>query len=400
MSQGSEGALTLTIKMRVSPEPDSHQELLDLMKRYRDALNYSIRVIIESKALSLSKAHRLLYSTLKEKFSLPSKIAQDCYREALAIAKSWFKNPNKGRIPTAKTPRIWLTNKLSYRVINDYVELLGGLKLRIIGWDKRYDCYPSGDARLILRNGKFILEISKRIPKPVKYNPKGILAVDVNEKHIVVGNSRFKYRFETVVERALHYKKLAEKLQEKYSSPRYNAWLRRRGIRERIRYFHRRARNIVEDWVKKLSHRVVVLAKQHQYAIAREDLTGLVENLRKLPREHKVALIILSYREISKWIDWQSEKRGVPVVVVGPRGTSMRCPKCNTKMREISYRVFKCEVCGLEADRDTIAVLNIEKRALSKMWGALIPLNAPQMTDVNPNRCGEPMNPLKGTLAL
>jgi len=34
------------------------------------------------------------------------------------------------------------------------------------------------------------------------------------------------------------------------------------------------------------------------------------------------------------------------------------------------------------------------------MWGALTPLNAPQMTDVAPNRWGEPVNRPKGTLAL
>ena len=83
--------LTLTVKMKVSPEPDSCQELLCLMKRYRDALNYSIKAIIEREALSLSKAHKLLYSDLKEKYGLPSRIAMDCYREALAIAKSGWR---------------------------------------------------------------------------------------------------------------------------------------------------------------------------------------------------------------------------------------------------------------------------------------------------------------------
>jgi len=59
------------------------------------ALNYSIRTVVENKALSLGKAHKVLYSVLKEWFSLLFKIAQDCYREALAIAKSWLKT----RIP-------------------------------------------------------------------------------------------------------------------------------------------------------------------------------------------------------------------------------------------------------------------------------------------------------------
>jgi len=34
-----------------------------------------------------------------------------------------------------------------------------------------------------------------------------------------------------------------------------------------------------------------------------------------------------------------------------------------------------------------------------EMGGSLTTPTALQMTDVNPNRCGEPVNPLKGTLA-
>jgi putative transposase len=250
----------------------------------------------------------------------------------------------------------------------------------------RYDNYPNGDAILLFKDGKFILGISKRVPKPAKYVARGVLAVDVNEKHIAVGNSQHEYRFETAVEKALHYKRLAEELQKKYSFIKYSAWLRRRGIRERIRYFYRKARNIVEDWVKKTSHKIVSLAKQHLYAVAREDLTGLIESLRKLPKEHIVSLLILSYRRLEHWINWQCEKNGVPLIVVEPRGTSTTCPMCSSKLIENSYRRLKCSRCGFEADRDTIAVLNIEKRALAQMWGALTPLNAPQMTDVAPNR--------------
>jgi putative transposase len=367
MSSGDEGSLTLTVKVRVRAEPKAFRELLSLMYRYREALNYAIRVVVENKALTLGKAHRLLYNVLKDRYGLPSKVAVDCYREAIAIAKSWLNNPNRGNMPRAKALRVWLTHKYSYRVNGNYVELLGGYRLEIVGWDMRYDNYPNGDARLLFKDGKLVLEVSKHMPRPRRYPPRGVLAVDVNEKYIVVGNSLFEYRVKTPIEKVMHYKQLAERLQRKYSSPRYNAWLRRRGVKKRISYFHAKARRIIEDWVKKTSHRIITLARQHQCTVAREDLTGLIESLRKLPREHKVSLLILSYRKISEWIDWQSEKHGVPVIVVEPKGTSTRCPRCSSKMRENGYRVFKCPVCSFEADRDTVAVLNIEKRAVTDL---------------------------------
>jgi len=390
MSAGDEGELTLTVRMKVSPEPEQQQAVLDLMRRYRDALNFSIRVIIANRALSLSRAHRLLYKELRERYGLSARAALDCYREAIAIAKSWLRNPRRGGMPIVKGLSMWLTHGLGYRVKGDHVELAGGYRLRVIGWDRRYDSLPSREARLVFRDGEFTLYVFKRAPRPAKYAPKGVLAVDVNERQIVVGNSRVEQRVETPVERALRYRRLAERLQEKYSSSRYNAWLRRSGIRRRVRHFHRKARNIIEDWARRTAHIIVSLAKQGQLAVAREDLTGLVESLRRLPKGHRTALVMLGYRRLGYWIDWQAEKNGVPILVVEPAGTSSTCPRCGSELVEVGHRMLRCPRCGLEADRDTIAVLNIERRALSKMGGSLATPTAPQMTDVNPNRWGEP----------
>jgi len=400
MPAGGEGELTLSVRMRVSPEPEGQQAVLDLMRRYRDALNYSVRAIIASRALSLTRAHRLLYNDLRERYGLPSRVAQDCYREAIAIARSWLKNPKRGAVPTVKGLSVWLTHELGYRVKGGYVELAGSYRLRIIGYDRRYDNFPSREARLVFRDGEFTLYITKKMPRPAKYAPKGVLAVDVNERQVVVGNSSVEQRIETPVERALRYRRLAERLQEKYSSPKYSAWRRRGGIRRRIRHFHRKARDIIEDWARRTSHMIISLAKQSQLAVAREDLTGLIESLRRLPKEHRTALIALGYRRLAFWIDWQAEKGGVPLFVVEPAGTSSTCPRCGAKLVEVGYRRLRCPNCGLEGDRDTIAILNIEGRALSKMGGSLATPTAPQVTDVSPNRWGEPVNRPKGALAL
>ena len=334
MPAGGEGELTLTVRMMVSPEPEGQRAVLDLMRRYRDALNYSIRTVIASRALSLTKAHWLLYNDLRERYGLPAKAAQDCYRAAIAIAKSWLKNPKRGKVPTARGLSMWLTHEQDYRVKGDHVELAGGHRLRIIGWDRRYDDFPNREARLVFRDGEFTLYITKKVPRPAKYAPKGVLAVDMNERQVVMGNSHVELRIETPIERALHYRGLAERLQGKYSSPKYNAWRRRRGIRRRIGHFHRKARNIIEDWARKMSHMIISLARQSQLAVAREDLTGLVESLRRLPKDHRTALIALGYRRLGYWLDWQAEKGGGPLFVVDPAGTSSTCPRCGAKFVE------------------------------------------------------------------
>jgi Transposase and inactivated derivatives len=94
----------------------------------------------------------------------------------------------------------------------------------------------------------------------------------------------------------------------------------------------------------------------------------------------------MQYRKVQYWIDWQSKKHGLLVKYVYAAYSSVKCPKCTNKMKEISYRLFKCS-CGYENDRDVIAIINLNGR------GSLSLSTAPHMRYVAPNQ-------LRGTLAL
>jgi len=384
MASGDEGVLTLSISMRVSPEPGA----IELLRRYNTALNYAINKILRLNLKKIGEIHNALYRELREWFGLPSRLAIDCYRDALANANAWRNNPKKGRRPRVKKLSMLLHQGQGYRVKDGYVEIIGGIRLRIIGWDRRYDEYENGEARLVYRDGKMMLWISKKVPKPQPYKPRDAIAVDVNERKIVYGDDRINKERDTKIGEAHRWKKLAEDLQKKYSSTRYPAWRRRRGILNRIRSYHRKARNILEDWARKTSLRIVGLAKKLGYAVAREDLTGLINSLRKIKnKDHRTKLIIMGYSRLGRWIDWQAEKHGVPLAIINPNGTSSECPKCDTELEENGYRRLRCPKCGFEGDRDAIGKLNIRKRALKKLGisgGALAPLTAPQMTDVKP----------------
>jgi len=396
---GNEGYLTLTIKARVRPEPCA----IELMRKYKMALQYAVNWILDRSTVvqagkrvkyfvpKVSEVHRGLYETLKNVYGLPAKVAQDCYRNALAIAKSWLGNGAKGRRPTIKRVAIWLTPRHSYRIRNDYVELASNCQMKIIGADKRYAENEYKEARLAQCGNDLCLYIFVRIPRTQPYSPKGVVAVDVNKRYIYFGNLQNVSRVPTAIKRAERWRLLGERLYQKYSWPKYMAWIRRRKVLHRIRHFYRRARNIIEDWARKVAVLIVSKAHSCQAAIAVENLRGLKTRLEKTAYRHRRAATWMAYRKLDWWINWQATKRGVPVVVVDPRDTSSTCPRCGTKLVEVGYRYMRCPSCGFEGDRDVIAVVNIEKRALAQMGGILVSPTAPQMTDVTTNRCGEPM---------
>jgi len=208
--------------------------------------------------------------------------AIECYRDALANTNAWRNNPRKGRRPRVRKLSMLLHPGSGYRVKEGYVEIIGGIKLKIIGWDGRYDQYENEEARLVYREGKMMLWISRKIPRPEPYQPRDVIAVDINEKKIVYGDHVINKERDTEIDEAHRWKKLAEDLQKRYSFTRYPAWRRRRGILNRIRSYHRKARNILEAWARKTSLGIVRFAKKLGYAVAREDLTGLINSLRKI----------------------------------------------------------------------------------------------------------------------
>jgi len=56
---------------------------IELIEKYRLALNYAINRILSQDLMTIRDAHRELYRELREWFGLPSRIAVDCYRDAL-----------------------------------------------------------------------------------------------------------------------------------------------------------------------------------------------------------------------------------------------------------------------------------------------------------------------------
>jgi len=356
--------LIATVKAKVDPTP----ELIELLKRYRDGLNLAIRWAVEEarargRLPTLSEIYRAIYEPLKA-IGLPPKIAAECYREALAVVKSYITNGASGKTPVVKTLHMWLRRD-AYSVRDGYLYVAGGYRARIIGVEERYEERKWREAKLVYRGGDMYLYIAVEIPKPTPVAQKGVIAVDVNERYVYYGNSQWVKKVETPVEKAVRLRELAERLARKRSTTHHPPWRKGKELLARIRHYYKKARDVVEDWARKAAVRIVEEARRQSCAVAVEDLTGLKESIRELPKTHKVKLMALAYRRLLWWIKWQAAKRGVVVVEVDPRGTSTTCPKCGGEMADVRHRRMRCTACGFETGRDVAAVLNIERKARS-----------------------------------
>jgi putative transposase len=66
------------------------------------------------------------------------------------------------------------------------------------------------------------------------------------------------------------------------------------------------------------------------------------------------------------------------VVYLNAKGTSSLCPTCGEKISPNGYRRMRCLSCGLEEDRDVIAVKNLLRRHQTDVGASTVhPENPP-----------------------
>ena len=384
MARRGNKAIRATVSMKIAlSEP-----LLALVNNYVKALRFALFWLKENVPNPnedgvLSKVHEALYEKLREEYDLPSKVAEDCYRDALSIYKGWYNNPRKGRFPRVYKPTVWLTPKASYNVDFEAmtVRIASVGVLPILGYPrnlKEYLSWRMKEARLVVRDDKAFLKVVFEKPIEEKVEPKESIAVDINMSEVVVGKDDEHYvRIPTRLDEVHHWKSLAENLQKKY--PR--RWRENKRILRRIRSFHLKAKRIMEDFARKVGRWVVDVAKRMGANVIKlESLKNLIKNVDKLPKEFHDKLYLMQYRRIQHWIEWQAKKHGILVQYVNPSYSSVSCPKCGRNMVEVAHRYFRCLKCGYENDRDVIAVVNLNGR------GSLTLSTAPRMRDVIPNR--------------
>ena len=363
---------TLSFAMRLPPKPANpiHETLL----AFRDAVRYVVNWCIESGATSLARVYHNLYYRLREVYRLPARLALDAIRQGIWIAKGWLKNPKRGRRPIIRKLSMVLTPKQSYSFGWTEASILtveGRKTIPLVyveRWHGKYKDWRVKEARLL--PSKLNVVVEKDVPtKPIN----DVLGLDVNYANLTLSDGT-RIPVKGFI-KALAFKARAKAIQQKY--PR--RWGHVKGIKYAISRFGARARNIIKDTVNQLAVQVVRMASQKNSALAVEDLRRLNQNFKDFSKNQRIRLTLWAYKRLLEKIEFKAKVEGIPAIKVNPKGTSSKCPICQSKLKSNSYRGLECPLCGFEGDRDYIAALNVRMKAFSGGLDC-------SRLDVNPNR--------------
>ena len=130
--------------------------------------------------------------------------------------------------------------------------------------------------------------------------------------------------------------------------------------KKKVAKIHNKIRNKRKDFVNKLSTKII----NNHDIICIEDL-----NIKGMLKNHKVAKSIsdVSWSEFVGQLEYKANWYGRKIIKVPTfYPSSKTCSSCGNikETLKLSERIYHCECCGLEIDRDCNASINILRKGL------------------------------------
>jgi putative transposase len=188
--------------------------------------------------------------------------------------------------------------------------------------------------------------------------PLGNVGVDVNERNVTTFdpiNGARPYDISKVPELKENYRLIRARIGERTRQDR-------RISTALYAKYGRREKNRTVQALHIVSKAIVENAAKNRLKIKLEKLKGIRNLYRKgngQGASYRGRLNSWTFREIQRQITYKAAWLGVPVEYVSPRGTSSKCPVCDSPLIRLEGRKLLCPSCKQTGDRDEIAARNM-----------------------------------------
>jgi putative transposase len=349
--------MQLTAKVKLVPTPEQVDALRHTLETANAACNYISGRAWEERTFRQYNLHRLVYHDVRERFALSSQMTVRCISK---VADAYKLDCKTRRTFREKGAIAYDSRILSWKEKEQAVSIWTMDGRQTIPFACG-DCqrgllqHQKGESDLALIDSVFYLLASCEVDTPEQVAFEKALGVDLGIINIATDSDGEVYSAAQINGLRKRHAKLRAKLQQKGTKSA------KRLLKKRRRKEQRFARDVNHV----ISKRIVEKAEGTGRAIGLEDLSGIRDRttVRKSQRRQHHSW---SFHDLRQKIEYKAALAGVPVVPVDPRNTSRTCPICGCvdECNRATQHTFSCIRCGFSGHADTIAAVNIGRRAV------------------------------------
>ena len=370
--------ITITAKVQIAATDTDKVLLNKTMSVYCDACNYVSDYVFRTHDLKQFSLNKILYSALREKFSLKSQMAQSVFKTVIARYKSILENQNEWIKPSFKKPQYDLVWNRDYSLTQNCFSvntLNGRVKLPYFaeGMFKYFNhsIYRFGTAKLVNKHGKYYLHI------PVTYEVEesnisdicNVVGIDRGINFVVATyDSKHKSGFvsgKAIKQKRANYSRLRKELQMRHTP----------SSRRRLKAIGQRENRWVQDINHQVSKALATGNPKHTLFVL-EDLTGIRNATERVKTKDRYVSVSWSFYDLEQKLIYKAKQNQSSVIKVDPRYTSQCCPACGhteKSNRNKKIHLFTCKNCGYTSNDDRIGAMNLYRMGINYLADSQVP---------------------------
>ena len=370
--------ITITAKVQIAATDTDKVLLNKTMSVYCDACNYVSDYVFRTHDLKQFSLNKILYSALREKFSLKSQMAQSVFKTVIARYKSILENQNEWIKPSFKKPQYDLVWNRDYSLTQNCFSvntLNGRVKLPYFaeGMSKYFNhsIYKFGTAKLVNKHGKYYLHI------PVTYEVEesnisdicNVVGIDRGINFVVATyDSKHKSGFvsgKAIKQKRANYSRLRKELQMRHTP----------SSRRRLKTIGQRENRWMQDINHQVSKALATGNPKHTLFVL-EDLTGIRNVTERVKTKKRYVSVSWSFYDLEQKLIYKAKQNQSSVIKVDPRYTSQCCPACGhteKSNRNKKIHLFTCKNCGYTSNDDRIGAMNLYRMGINYLADSQVP---------------------------
>lgn len=370
--------ITITAKVQIVATGTDKVLLNKTMSVYCDACNYVSDYVFRTHDLKQFSLNKILYSTLREKFSLKSQMAQSVFKTVIARYKTILENQNEWIKPSFKKPQYDLVWNRDYSLTQNCFSvntLNGRVKLPYFaeGMSKcfNHSIYKFGTAKLVNKHGKYYLHI------PVTYEVEesnisdicNVVGIDRGINFVVATyDSKHKSGFvsgKAIKQKRANYSRIRKELQMRHTS----------SSRRRLKAIGQQENRWMQDINHQVSKALATGNPKHTLFVL-EDLTGIRNVTERVKTKNRYVSVSWSFYDLEQKLIYKAKQNQSSVIKVDPRYTSQCCPACGhteKSNRNKKIHLFTCKNCGYTSNDDRIGAMNLYRMGINYLADSQVP---------------------------
>lgn len=370
--------ITITAKVQIVATDTDKVLLNKTMSVYCDACNYVSDYVFRTHDLKQFSLNKILYSTLREKFSLKSQMAQSVFKTVIARYKTILENQNEWIKPSFKKSQYDLVWNRDYSLTQNCFSvntLNGRVKLPYFaeGMSKYFNhsIYKFGTAKLVNKHGKYYLHI------PVTYEVEesnisdicNVVGIDRGINFVVATyDSKHKSGFvsgKAIKQKRANYSRLRKELQMRHTP----------SSRRRLKAIGQRENRWMQDINHQVSKALATGNPKHTLFVL-EDLTGICNVTERVKTKNRYVSVSWSFYDLEQKLIYKAKQNQSSVIKVDPRYTSQCCPACGhteKSNRNKKIHLFTCKNCGYTSNDDRIGAMNLYRMGINYLADSQVP---------------------------